>query len=54
MILLIIAIIVSAIFIAVEIPAFIRFHEEEDFLLLFTSGLMLASCLVVLIAWKAI
>lgn len=52
MILLTIAIVFSALVLSVEIPAFIRMHAEEDFLLMVMSALMLASCLVVLYAWR--
>lgn len=52
MILLIIAIIGSILFLTVEIPAFIRYHNDEDFLISVASGLMLFSCIVVLYFWR--
>jgi len=52
MILLIIAIVMSIIFLTVEIPAFVRYKNDEDFLISVASGLMLLSCIVVLYFWR--
>ena len=54
MILLIIAIVMSILFLTVEIPAFIRYHNEEDSLLAIMSGMMLEACIVVLFLWKGV
>ena len=54
MILLTIAIVFSALLLSVEIPAFIRMHEEEDFLLCVMSGLMLLCCVTVLFFWRGV
>ena len=54
MILLTIAIVFSALLLSVEIPAFIRMREEEDFLLCVMSGLMLACCVTVLFFWRGV
>ena len=54
MILLIFAIAVCVLFLAVEIPAFIRYHNEEDFILIVLSALMLMSCIVVLFFWRGV
>lgn len=52
MILLTIAIIGSILFLIVEIPAYIRFHNEEDFLLTVISGAMLVASIAVLFVWR--
>ena len=52
MILLIIAIVMSILFLTVEIPAFIRYRNVEDFLISVASGLMLLSSVVVLYFWR--
>lgn len=54
MILLTIAIVFSALLLSVEIPAFIRMREEEDFLLCVMSGLMLVCCVTVLFFWRGV
>lgn len=54
MILLIFAIAVCILFLCVEIPVFIRYRAEEDFLLMIMSGLMLMACIVVLICWRGV
>lgn len=54
MILLIFAIVMSALFLIVEIPAYIRYNNEEDSLLAIMSGIMLAACIVVLFLWKGV
>lgn len=54
MILLTIAIAFSIIVLSVEIPAFNRYHNEEDFILMVLSGLMLMACIVVLLFWRGV
>lgn len=52
MILLIFAILISAVVFTAEVPAYIRYRDEADFLLMVMSGLMLLSCVVVLFFWR--
>lgn len=54
MTLLIFAIVVCTVFLVVEIPAFIRYHNEEDFILIVLSALMLMACIVVLFFWRGV
>ena len=54
MILLTIAIVFSAIILSVEIPAFIRYRNEEDFLIMVMSALMLLASVVVLFFWRGV
>lgn len=52
MILLMIAIVMSIIFLTVEIPVFFRYREEVDGLILIVSALMLVACIIVLYYWR--
>lgn len=52
MILLIFAIVMSVIFLTVEIPVYVMQRDAEDMLIVFLSGMMLAGCLVVLYYWR--
>lgn len=54
MILLTIAIVFSAIILTVEIPAYIRYRNEEDFLLMILSALMLLASITVLFFWRGV
>ena len=50
--LLIFAIVMSMIFLSVEIPVLISRREQEDFLIVIASGMMLTGCMVVLFFWR--
>ena len=52
MILLMLAIVMSIIFLTVEIPVYLRYREEVDGLILIVSALMLVSCIIVLYYWR--
>ena len=52
MALLIFAIVMSMIFLSVEIPVYISRRELEDLLIVIISGMMLAGCMVVLYYWR--
>lgn len=54
MILLTIAIVFSAIILSVEILAFIRYRNEEDFLIAIMSALMLLASITVLFFWRGV
>lgn len=54
MILLIVAIIISAIILSVEVPVFIRNRDEIDFLIVVIFGLMLLASVTVLFFWRGV
>lgn len=51
MILLIFAIVMSILFLAVEIPVFVRYKDENDLFIAIAAGIMLVACIAVLL-WR--